>query len=269
MLHISLFAHPNAPLALDAAKALATNGDSFTIHTPGIAYSYVAASAPDATATMDVITQTHPFPQKRLIISDMDSTMITVECIDELADFVGKKAHVAAITEKAMRGELDFEAALTERVALLKGLPESTLEECYATRVKMMPGAETLVHTFKTRGGYSVLVSGGFTFFTSRVAKALGFDEDHANRLEVAGGKLTGNVIPPILGKEAKLETLHSTVRKIGISTTEVLAIGDGANDLPMLKTAGLGVAFRAKPKVQAETNARMNVANLDCLQFI
>lgn len=272
MLHICLFAHPNtAPLLPEAAQAIARscNANSVTTHAYGSAYSFTAETAPAATPSMDVIAQPHPRSVKRLLISDMDSTMITVECIDELADFVGKKPQVAAITERAMRGDLDFAEALTERVALLKGLPESVLEECYTTRVTLMPGAKALVRAFKARGGHCVLVSGGFTFFTSRVAKALGFDEDFSNRLETHHGVLTGKVIPPILGKEAKLSTLEAQAASLGISAQEVLAVGDGANDLPMLKAAGLGVAFRAKPKVQAETSAHLNVADLDMLQFV
>ncbi|MGE0753682.1 MAG: phosphoserine phosphatase SerB, partial [Alphaproteobacteria bacterium] len=191
---------------------------------------------------IDMILQPYPQPRYKLLISDMDSTMITCECIDELADFVGKKQQVSSITARAMNGELDFDAALTERVALLAGLDEAALEQCFLERVKPMPGAGALLAAHKAAGGYSVLVSGGFTFFTGRVARALGFDEHHGNRLEISGGKLTGRISPPILGKDAKLQTLHDSCQKLGISSEEVLAIGDGANDLPMLLAAGLGV---------------------------
>jgi phosphoserine phosphatase len=217
----------------------------------------------------DGIVQEAAKRRKKLLISDMDSTMITVECIDELADFIGKKAEVSRITERAMNGELNFEAALTERVALLAGMPEEVLQECYAERVKIMPGAKTLLGSFKKQGGYAVLVSGGFTFFTSRVRSALGFDADHANILEVADGKLTGKVILPILGKEAKLKTLREACAKLQISPEEALAIGDGANDLPMLLAAGLGVAYHAKPVVRAQANAQLNHCDLSALAYV
>lgn len=214
----------------------------------------------------DIITQIYPKPEYKLIISDMDSTMITVECIDELADFVGKKSQVAHITERAMNGQLDFEAALTERVALLAGLPEATLQQCYDERVQMMPGASALLAAAKAKGIYCVLVSGGFDFFTSRVRRALGFDEDYSNQLEMSAGKLTGRVVPPILGKQAKLDCLMRTCEKLGISPQQAIAIGDGANDLPMLLAAGLGVAYRAKPVVQAQARAQLNHGDLSAL---
>ncbi len=216
-----------------------------------------------------IVQEEFPSNHKKLLISDMDSTMITVECIDELADFVGKKAEVSKVTERAMNGELDFEAALTERVALLKGLPEEALQECYDERVKMMAGAKELLDSFKKKGGYTVLVSGGFTFFTSRVRGELGFDADFANELEVRDGRLTGKVILPILGKEAKLKTLHDSCKKLGISAGEVIAIGDGANDLPMLLAAGLGVAYHAKPTVRAQAKAQLNHCDLSVLEFV
>ena len=214
----------------------------------------------------DMIMQAAPKPSYKLLISDMDSTMIEQECIDELADFVGKKAHVAAITERAMRGELVFEEALIERVALLKGLPEATLQECFDKRITLMPGSKELVAAFKNAGGKCVLVSGGFTFFTSRVAAALGFDEHYANTLEIEDGKLTGRVLTPILGKEAKLATLQTQCETLGITAQDVLAIGDGANDLPMLQAAGLGVAYHAKPLVREQTNAQINHCDLSAL---
>ncbi len=217
----------------------------------------------------DGIVQAVETRSKKLLISDMDSTMIAVECIDELADFVGKKSEVSHITERAMNGELNFEAALTERVALLEGMPEAVLQECYNERVKMMPGAKELLTSFKQKGGYAVLVSGGFTFFTARVRAELGFDADFANELEVAGGKLTGKVKLPILGKEAKLKTLQDTCTKMNISPAEVLAIGDGANDLPMLMAAGLGVAYHAKPVVRAQANAQLNHCDLSALIWV
>jgi len=214
----------------------------------------------------DAVTQLLSHRRKKLLICDMDSTMITIECIDELADFVGKKAEVAAITERAMNGELNFEAALRERVILLKGLPEVVLQQCYDERVKMMPGAKQLVQTMRHHGAHAILVSGGFTFFTSRVAAELGFHEHYANTLIVRDGKLTGEVQEPILGKEAKLRTLNGSCKKLGISADEVLAVGDGANDLPMLLAAGFGVAYHAKPVVRAQAKARINHCDLSAL---
>ena len=217
----------------------------------------------------DAVVQPAHNRRKKLLISDMDSTMITVECIDELADFVGKKTEVAAITERAMNGELNFEAALTERVALLKGLPLSALQQCYDERVKMMPGAKPLVQAMRSHGAHAILVSGGFTFFTARVRDALGFHEDYSNLLEVENDKLTGRVILPILGKEAKLSTLNTACKKLDISTDDVLAVGDGANDLPMLLAAGLGVAYHAKPVVRAQAKAQINHCDLSALIYV
>jgi phosphoserine phosphatase len=218
---------------------------------------------------VDVVVQPAADRRKQLLISDMDSTMITVECIDELADFVGKKAQVAQITERAMNGELNFEAALTERVALLAGLPEETLTKAYTQRVTMMPGARELVATMVKHDAYCVLVSGGFTFFTERVAQELGFHENHANRLEIEDGKLTGRVIPPILGKEAKLDSLKNICAIKRISRENALAVGDGANDLPMLQSAGLGIAYHAKPTVIAQSKARISHCDLRALLYV
>lgn len=217
----------------------------------------------------DAVVQPVASRVRKLLISDMDSTMITVECIDELADFVGKKKEVAAITDRAMNGELNFEAALTERVSLLKGLAEATLQQCYNERVKMMPGAKSLVQTMRARGAHCILVSGGFTSFTSLVRNALGFHEDFSNRLEVENGALTGRVILPILGKEAKLATLKDACRRLSVTENDVLAIGDGANDLPMLLAAGLGVAYHAKPTVRAQASARIDHCDLSALLYV
>lgn len=217
----------------------------------------------------DYIIQPHPTPTKKLLISDMDSTMIGQECIDELADFVGKKAHVAAITERAMNGELVFEEALRERVALLAGLPIEKLQQCFDERITMMGGAKELVTAFKKQGGKCVLVSGGFTFFTERVAKELGFDEHYSNILEIENGYLTGKVREPILGKEAKLAELHRQCQMLGCTPENVIAIGDGANDLPMLQAAGLGIAYHAKPSVQAQVSARINFGDLGGIQYL
>ena len=230
-------------------------------------YSYVADTIKEY--PYDVVVQPVAGRQKKLLIADMDSTMITIECIDELADFVRKKVEVAAITDRAMNGELNFETALNERVALLKGLPETVLQQCFDERVKLMPGAKELLETMRQKGAYSVLVSGGFSFFTSRVRSALGFNEDHSNQLEISNHVLTGRVIPPILGKEAKLQTLRATCQKLGITPDEVLAVGDGANDLPMLLAAGLGVAYHAKPTVRAQAKAQINHCDLSALIYV
>jgi len=217
----------------------------------------------------DAVVQPITSRRKKLLICDMDSTMITVECIDELADFVGKKAEVSRITERAMNGELDFASALRERVALLKGLPESTLQQCYDERVKMTPGGKELVQTMRANGAHCVLVSGGFTFFTSRVAAALGFHEHFANELIIKDAVLTGQVKEPILGKEAKLAQLQAQCKKLGITAGEALAIGDGANDLPMLLAAGLGVAYHAKPMVRAQARAQISRCDLSALLYV
>ncbi len=216
----------------------------------------------------DCIIQPSEGREKKILITDMDSTMIEQECIDELADCVGLKAHVSAITERAMRGELDFPTALRERVGLLKGLAETELEKVFATRITFMPGAKTLLAAMKARGAYCVLVSGGFTFFTSRVAKALGMDADEANILEIAGGKLTGTVAEPILDKDSKRAALHRIAYEKGLPLTATLALGDGANDLPMLKDAGLGIAFHAKPIVVEQANAAIHYNDLTAALF-
>jgi len=207
--------------------------------------------------------------RKQLLVADMDSTMITVECIDELADMAGVKHLVAPITERAMRGELDFEGALIERVALLKGLPESVLAETYEKRVRLMPGARALIQTMKANGAVTALVSGGFTFFTQRVAEAAGFSSHRANRLELADGQLTGKVIMPILGREAKLARLNELMAQHGIAAPATMAVGDGANDLAMVKASGLGVAYHAKPVVAAEAHVSISHGDLTALLYL
>lgn len=204
--------------------------------------------------------------RKRLLIADMDSTIIGVECIDELADFAGLKAEVAAITERAMRGELDFEGALTARVALLKGLPAADLQRCYDERVRLNPGARVAVRTMAARGAVTALVSGGFGFFTGRVAEAAGFGSEQANELIVADGVLTGEVARPILGREAKRAALVRLAAEAGLTPADALAVGDGANDLDMVRTAGLGVAYRAKPALAAAAGARLEHSDLTAL---
>jgi phosphoserine phosphatase len=217
---------------------------------------------------IDFVLQKVATRDKRLFISDMDSTMIEQECIDELAESVGLRSHVAAITERAMRGELDFAAALTERVALLKGLPVAELQHVYDTRIRLMPGAKTLLSTLRHRGVKTLLVSGGFTFFTSRVAAALGFDGQQANELLLENGALTGEVAQPILDKNSKRQTLMATAAQQRIPLSATLAVGDGANDLPMLQTAGLGVAYHAKPVVAAGAHAALRHTDLTSLLY-
>ena len=198
--------------------------------------------------SLDTIVQPLGDRTKKLIIADMDSTMITVECIDELADYAGIKDEVAAITERAMRGELDFRAALAERVGLLAGMAESTLADCRMERVRLTRGARTLVQTMKAHGAYSVLVSGGFTAFAGPVGEAIGFDKVVANELEIANGKLTGKVLEPIVDSSAKLAALKAEAAAHGLPLAETLAVGDGANDIPMITAAGLGVGYYPHP---------------------
>jgi len=204
--------------------------------------------------------------EKRVLVADMDSTIIGVECIDEIADMAGLKPQVAAITEAAMRGELDFEAALTARVALLKGLETAALERVHASRVRLNPGAATLARTMAARGAATALLSGGFTFFTRQVAAAAGFAEHRANTLEIRDGKLTGAVIPPIFGRAAKLAALEALCAGAGCAPGGAAAVGDGANDLAMVAAAGLGVAYRAKPALAEVADARIDHADLTAL---
>ncbi|QUD90008.1 phosphoserine phosphatase SerB [Phenylobacterium montanum] len=221
-----------------------------------------------ADAGADACVQPWEGRRKRLLVADMDSTIIGCECLDELADFAGAKAQVSEITERAMRGEIGFEGALRERVGMLKGLPLTALQQCYDERVRLNSGAETLVKTMAAHGARCVLVSGGFEFFTRRVAAVAGFHADRANRLIEAGEALTGEVGEPILGREAKLAALLEEAAGLGIDPAEALAIGDGANDLAMLGAAGLGVAYRAKPLVAAEADARVDHADLTALLY-
>jgi phosphoserine phosphatase len=220
-------------------------------------------------APVDVVVQRAAGRRKRLLVADMDSTMIGQECLDELADFVGCKARVAAITERAMRGEVAFAPALRQRVALLAGLPAAAAEEVLATRISVTPGARALVATMRRHGAYTCLVSGGFTLFTERVAALIGFDENRGNRLVIgADGRLSGAVAEPILGRDAKLDTLRELRGRLGLAHHETLAVGDGANDLLMLDDAGLGVAFRAKPMVADAAAARIDHGDLTALLY-
>ncbi|MBN9534243.1 MAG: phosphoserine phosphatase SerB [Alphaproteobacteria bacterium] len=207
--------------------------------------------------------------RKQLLIADMDSTIITVECLDEIADMMGLKPQVAAITERAMRGEIAFEPALRERVALLKGLAVHRLSRVYAERVRLTPGAKPLVATMKANGATTLLVSGGFTFFTQRVAADAGFDDHQANVLLDDGTRLLGTVEEPILGREAKLRALNGAIAENHLDPACTLAVGDGANDLAMIERAGLGVAFHAKPVVAEAAAARIDHNHLDALLYL
>ncbi|MCP5412964.1 MAG: phosphoserine phosphatase SerB [Alphaproteobacteria bacterium] len=238
----------------------------------------IAVESPDALEQARVIAGDAPWDinlvavagrRKKLLVADMDSTIINVECLDELADMAGLKPQIAAITERAMRGELVFEDALKERVGMLKGLALSALEKTYAERVRLNGGAKSLLATMRAHGAHSVLVSGGFGFFTSRVAQQAGFHENFGNSLIDDGAALTGEVGMPILGKEAKVETMQRTVAKLGITDCDVLAVGDGANDLGMITLAGMGVAYHAKPVVAAAAGAAVNHNTLEALLYL
>src|SRR3954469_7822380 len=265
MTHVAtLMCNPARPALDDAAVALAVGvlatAMDVRVLDPGIAVDipFTPGGADDKAVAerlrtalkdhpIDVVVQPLAARRKRLFVADMDSTMIGQECIDELADLVGLKAHVAAITERAMRGEIAFEPALRERVALLKGLPASVVEDVIATRVTLTPGGRELVNTMRQNGAYTCLVSGGFTLFTGPISRTIGFNEDRGNTLLVDGDRLAGRVAEPILGREAKLATLIELRRHLGLDPQDTLAIGDGANDLAMIEAAGLGVAYHAK----------------------
>ncbi len=218
---------------------------------------------------VDLVVQAAAGRRKAMLLADMDSTMIEQECIDELADEAGVGARVAAITARAMNGELDFEAALRERVGLLAGLDAGVIGRVLAERITLMPGGPVLLATMKARGAYAALVSGGFTAFTGAIAARLGFDEHRANVLEVAEGRLTGRVVPPILGRAAKVAALEEICARIGIGAEQVIAVGDGANDLGMLGRAGTGVALHAKPAVQAQARVCIDNGDLTALLFV
>jgi phosphoserine phosphatase len=218
---------------------------------------------------IDVVVQPQAHRRKRLFLADMDSTMIGQECIDELADYAGFKAHVAAITERAMRGEIEFEPALRERVALLQGLPQSVIGEVIDKRIVLTPGGRALVATMRANGAYTCLVSGGFTLFTGRIGAMLGFDANRANTLVIgAGNRLAGLVEEPILGREAKLATLNELRQRLGLGREDTMAIGDGANDIPMIEAAGLGVAYHGKPSVAEAAAARIDHGDLTALLY-
>jgi phosphoserine phosphatase len=222
-----------------------------------------------AEARCDVVVQPTATRAKRLLVADMDSTMIGQECIDELADYAGFKSRVAAITERAMRGEIAFEPALRERVALLKGLSATVIDTVIAERIRLTPGGPTLLATMRAHGAHSCLVSGGFTAFTSKIAAMIGFDEQHANTLVIdAAGKLTGEVAEPVLGREAKLDMLTALRERFRLTRAHTLAVGDGANDIPMIKASGLGIAFHGKPAVKDAAAASIDHGDLTALLY-
>ncbi|MGD9862050.1 MAG: phosphoserine phosphatase SerB [Pseudodonghicola sp.] len=218
---------------------------------------------------VDLVIQPAEGRRKKMLLADMDSTMIQQECIDELADMAGVGDHVKDITARAMNGELDFEGALIERVSLLKGLPAQVIEQVLEERITLMPGGRELLATMRGNGAYAVLVSGGFTAFTKTVAAWLGFDENRANTLIIEGEVLTGEVRMPILGRAAKVEALEQVTAQLGLAEADVIAVGDGANDLGMLGRAGTGVALHAKPSVAAECDVRVNFGDLTALLYI
>lgn len=265
------------PVAVQALRDAWGGGDIRWLK-GGVAAEFPLAAAPPnqwtvwadlQTLGIDLAVQAAEGRRKRLLLADMDSTMIRQECIDELAEVAGVGDRVRQITARAMNGELDFEGALRERVGLLTGLPETVIAEVLAKRITHMPGGRTLVATMKAHGARAALVSGGFTAFTEAVADALGFDENRANRLEIAEGKLTGRVLDPILGRAAKVAALEDISARLGITEADVIAVGDGANDLGMLKRAGAGVALHAKPSVAAECDLRVNHCDLTALLYL
>lgn len=281
MFVVTLLTNPETPVLERATVESLRNawgGGEARWLDPGVAAEFDLAAVPEnrwevweglQALRVDMVVQGATGRKKRLLIADMDSTMIRQECIDELADEAGVGPRVADITARAMNGELDFEGALRERVGLLKGLSEAVIARVLRDRITLMPGGKVLLATMKAQGAYAALVSGGFTAFTSAVAATLGFDENRANTLHVAGGKLAGTVAEPILGKEAKLQALNEITARLGITPAEAVAVGDGANDLPMLLAAGTGVALHAKPRVQAECEVRINHGDLTALLFL
>ena len=256
----------------------AWGGDAVRWLSPREAAEFAMPARPDTVESawrdlqaqgVDLAVQKAEGRRKRLLIADMDSTMIRQECIDELAAEAGVGDRVAGITARAMNGELDFEAALTERVGLLRGQPEGIVGHVLETRIELMPGGPALVATMKANGGHAALVSGGFTAFTARIAERLGFDEHRANTLLVEDGHLTGEVGRPILGRDAKVQALEEISARLGITPDEAIAVGDGANDLGMLGLAGVGVALHAKPSVQEQCDIRVNHGDLTALLFL
>ena len=281
MFTVSLIASPaaaNLDADLPGGLAAQWGGDDPRWLAPGIAAEFDIATAPDdadqvwsdlQTIGIDLAIQPLGGRRKRILIADMDSTMIGQECIDELADMAGFGPRVAAITARAMNGELDFDQALTERVALLRDLPEAVIAQVLAERITMAPGGAQLVATMRAHGAYTALVSGGFTAFTQAVAAHLGFDEHRANTLLAQDGRLTGHVALPILGREAKVDALTQIAARLGTTPQNAIAVGDGANDLGMIQLAGAGVALHAKPAVAAQAQIRINHGDLTALLYL
>ncbi|WP_420333230.1 phosphoserine phosphatase SerB [Roseibium sp.] len=282
----TLVSTPTAPavdqdLVRRACEALGQTAAE-TVLSPGVAADIRFEASDETTAAVadrlrsvigaapvDVFVQPEGDRRKRLLIADMDSTMIRQECIDELAAELGLKEKISGITERAMRGEIEFEPALRERVALLAGLPVSAIDTVLSNRIVLMPGGRTLVQTMKANGAYCALVSGGFTHFTKSVSAMIGFDENQANTLLEQDGKLTGKVAEPILGRDAKRERLEELVAEKAIEFNETLAVGDGANDLAMIERAGAGVAYRAKPAVAEAADFRVDHGDLTALLYL
>jgi phosphoserine phosphatase len=257
-------AHPAQWLAADTAADVAfTAVDDGLRETAGAIRTALAAP-------IDVVVQPSANRRKKLFLADMDSTMIGQECIDELADYAGLKPRIAAITERAMRGEIAFEPALRERVALLKGLPAAIVDEIIANRISLTPGGRTLLATMRKNGTWTCLVSGGFTLFVDKIAAMIGFDESRSNQLKLdPDGHLNGLVAEPIFGRDQKRATLRELRNRFGLTPEQTLAVGDGANDLDMIAEAGLGVAYHAKPAVAAAAQARIEHGDLTALLYV
>jgi len=279
MLTVTLIAAPGAldPALVTALRNGWGGGDAVWL-SPDEAAEFPVPVRPDTlwpvwedlqAQAVDLVVQPTQGRRKRMLLADMDSTMIEQECIDELAEVAGVGAHVREITARAMNGELDFEGALLERVALLKGLDAAVIDEVLRSRISYMPGGPALVATMRAQGAYCALVSGGFTAFTQAVAAHLGFDAHRANTLLVEGGRLQGDVARPILGRAAKVQALEEITARLGITEADVIAVGDGANDLGMLARAGAGVALHAKPSVAAQCDIRINHGDLTALLYL